>query len=72
MLDRLGNDDEQSTADYDVVRCAGYAAVVAAGFSEAEAEVGCDATDYCDFRMVHGELETAKAKAIDLMRIRRT
>ena len=35
MLDRLGNDDDQSTADNDVVRCEGYAAVVAAGFSEA-------------------------------------
>ncbi len=68
MLDRLGNDDEQSTANYDVVLCAGYAAIVAAGFSEVEAAVGCDETDYCDFRMVHGDLETAKAKAIDLMR----
>ena len=53
MLDRLGYDDDQSTADNDVVRCAGYAAVVAAGFCEAEAAAGCDETDYCDFRKVH-------------------
>ena len=68
MIDRLGNDDDQSTADNDVVRCAGYAAVVAAGFSEAEAEAGCYERDYYDFRMVRGDLETAKAKAIELMR----
>lgn len=30
--DRLGNDDDQSTADNDLVRCAGYVAVVAEGF----------------------------------------
>ena len=68
MLDRLGNDDDQSTADSDVVRCAGYAAVVAAGFTEAEAAAGCYERDEYDFPQVHGDLETAKAKAIDLMR----
>lgn len=68
MIDRLGNDDDQSTADDDVVRCAGYAAAVAAGFSEAEAEVGCYEEDEFDFQQVRGDLETAKAKAIDLMR----
>lgn len=66
--DYLGNEDDQSTADLDVCLCAGYAAVVAAGFTEAEAATGCDETDECDFRKVHGDLEAAKAKAIDLMR----
>jgi hypothetical protein len=47
MIDRLGKDDDQSTADNDLVRCAGYAAVVAAGFSEAEA--GCYERDEYDF-----------------------
>jgi hypothetical protein len=68
MADRLGNDDDQSTADNDVYQSAGYAAVIAAGFSEAEAAAGCDETDECDFRKVQGDLETAKAKAVDLMR----
>jgi hypothetical protein len=68
MSDYLGHEDEQTTADLDVCLCAGYAAVVAAGFSEAEAAAGCDEEDNGDFRMVHGDLETAKAKALDLMR----
>lgn len=66
--DYLGNEDDQSTADLDICLCAGYAAVVVAGFSEAEAAAGCDETDECDFRKVYGDLEAAKAKAIDLMR----
>ena len=68
MSDYLGNEDDQSTVDMDVCLCAGYAAVIAAGFGEAEAAAGCYETDYSDFRKVHGDLDTAKAKAIDLMR----
>jgi hypothetical protein len=61
-------DDDCSPADLDVCRCARYAAVIAAGFSEADAAEGCDGPPETDFRKVTGELESAKTKAIDLMR----
>lgn len=58
-----GDEDDEHLADHDAWFCAGYAAVIAAGYSEDVAAAGCDS----DFDGVHGDLATAKTKALDLM-----
>lgn len=69
ITDHLGSDEDLSPADLDTCLCAGYAAVIAAGYSEQEAAFGCDEeADDCDFRRVQGDLAAAKAKAVELMR----
>lgn len=59
-----GNEDEEHLADHDTYVCAGYAAVLTTGYSEEEAATGCES----DFEEVFGDLDAAKARAIDLMR----
>jgi hypothetical protein len=59
-----GHEDDRTTADFGAYLCAGYAAVLVAGYSEDEAAAGCGS----DFSKVHGDLAAAKVKAIDLMR----
>ena len=59
----FGNEDDEHLSDHDTYGCAGYAAVRAAGYSEEAAAAGCD----YDFDGVHGDLATAKTKALDLM-----
>lgn len=58
-----GDEDDEQLADHDAWSCAGYAAVLVAGYSEDEAAAGCDS----DFEEVHGDLSTAKTKALNLM-----
>lgn len=58
-----GDEDDEYLAAHDAWYCAGYAAVLAAGYSEDEAVAGCGS----DFDGVHGDLATAKTKALDLM-----
>jgi hypothetical protein len=57
-------DHATAEAEFDAYGCAGYAAVLIAGYSEDEAAAGCGN----DFSRVHGDLAVAKVKAIDLMR----
>lgn len=59
-----GNEDVEHLANHDVYGCSGYAAVFAAGNSEEEAAAGCES----DFEEVFGDLNAAKARALDLMR----
>ena len=59
-----GAEDEEHLANHDTYGCAGYAAVLVAGYSEEEAAAGCES----DFEEVFGDLDAAKARAIDLMR----
>ena len=61
-----GYEDDHATAESEFAAylCAGYAAVLIAGYSEDEAAAGCGN----DFSRVHGDLAVAKVKAIDLMR----
>lgn len=54
-----GDEDDEHLADHDAWSCAGYAAVLAAGYSEDEAAAGCDS----DFDEVHSDLATAKTMA---------
>ena len=42
-----GNEDDRHLADHDTYGCAGYAAVLAAGYSEDEAAAGCE-SDFGD------------------------
>jgi hypothetical protein len=62
-------EDDLPAGDLDACRCAGYAAVIAAGHSEDDAAAGCDEdADECDFKRVRGDLAEAKSRAVALMR----
>lgn len=54
---------EKQFLEYAIIHCSGYAACVAAGFSNEDAVYGCGP----DFEKAGHRLEAAKAKAIDLM-----
>jgi hypothetical protein len=58
-----GDEGDEHLAHRDAWLCAGYAAVLTAGYSEDEAAAGCDS----DFDDVHDDLATAKSKALELM-----
>lgn len=58
-----GNEDQEHLANHEVFICSGYAAVLAAGYGEEEAAAGCEN----DFEQVFGDLDAAKARAIDLI-----
>lgn len=67
--EHLGNEDDLSPTDLDTCVCAGYGAVIAAGYNEDQATAGCDEeSDECDFRRVRGDLAAARVRAIELMR----